>query len=157
MKKILFFLVFFNAAFADVKIAPYFYADLFDPGYGVTARVQFGGHAFELAPLVIPSYDVSLGNPVTRLGFTTSYYYAFRTDKIAQPYLGCSYTHLSDLHTYSCRDNSFSLLLGIQFCGSTFPGYLFIDTLAPGIRIYNAYPWEEMTYFQPRIGAGFQF
>lgn len=162
------------------QIAPYIYGDIFQPGYGVSIRTQVSGHAFELAPMVIPTSGGYFGSSTKRMGLTCSYYYTFFRDKFFQPYLGCSYTHLRDLHRSTTwhydgknpepykvtkdpidQENTISNLIGIQFCSAKdsksrgFPGYLFIDVQGP--VVFDKYGLEVNSFVHPRIGAGLQF
>ncbi len=196
MKKIYLCLIFgglFNSLFAEenfpaelyrprvvTQVAPYVYVNLFQPGYGVSVRTQVSGHTFELAPMVMPPSAGHFGSSTKRMGLTCSYYYTFFKDKFFQPYLGCSYTHLRDLHRSTTwhydgknsepykitkdpidQDNSISSLIGIQFCSPKgdksrgFPGYLFVDVQGP--IVFDRYGWDRDFSALPRIGAGLQF
>ncbi len=162
------------------QIAPYIYVDIFQPGYGVSIRTQISGHAFELAPMVIPKSRGYFGSGTKRMGLTCSYYYTFFRDKFFQPYLGFSYTHLRDLHRRTFRhydgknpepykvtkdpidqENVISNLIGIQFCSvkdsksKRFLGYFFIDVEGP--VVFDEYGLEVNSFVLPRIGAGLKF
>jgi hypothetical protein len=191
--KYLFFGCFFNALCGEesltaeshssrttIQVVPYIYGQIFQPGYGLSVRTQVSGHALELAPMVIPPSRGYFGSSTKRIGFSCSYYHAFLRKKFYQPYLGCSYTHLRDLHRSITRhydgknsepykvskdpidqENIVSNLIGIQFHAAEdskykdFPGYLFIN--AQGPITVDKYGLRLEPFFFPRVGAGFQF
>lgn len=196
MKKILIFLLFgclFSSLFSEtsystksqpskviIQIGPYIYGDLFQPGFGASIRTQVSGHTFELAPMVIPPSTGHFGCSTKKLGLICSYYYTFRRSKFFQPYLGCGYTHIRDLHRSTCwhyhggedepykvtkdpidQENYISNLIGLQLCfpnnanARKLSGYLFVDVQGP--VIFDKYGFNLDEFVCPRIGAGLQF
>lgn len=168
----------------NVEVVPFVYGALFQPGYGVSLRTGISAHTFELAPMSIPLSGGYFGNSSARIGITGSYYYSFRKDKIFQPYLGCSFTHLRDTHrkTYQeyrdgmlykegkssiHQESSIDSVIGLQICipnEKFVKAYFFGDILGFPIGISDHFginfKYADVHYFDiplPRIGVGLQF
>lgn len=168
-----------------VEAVPYVYGQLFQPGYGLSIRTGVSGHTFELAPMIIPSSKEYFGSHNTRIGITSSYYYLFRRNKIFQPYLGLSFTHLRDTHRSIYREyrenqlykigkdpvskeNFIQSLIGIQVCipnNKSMKVYLFGDILGFPIDAADfrkkgrlVFPFPDFHGIPvPRVGAGVHF
>ena len=194
MKKIVYFFVIFVNCFLLAQetfpkkshfqktrydVVPFFYGEIFQPGYGLSIRVGNSGHTFELAPFKMPPSGGRFGNSSERIGVTGSYYYVFRQDSILQPYLGFSLTHLRDKHSHMSwyyregkfyskneneneneKENYFENLIGIQICSPNdkpTKAYLFTDILGLPLCVENGVILESGDNFHLRIGAGLSF
>ncbi len=141
---------------ATIQMSPYVYGYAFQPGYGVSIRREASGHTFELAPMTMPPTRGYFSNSRHRLGLTGSYYYAINRDNAFQPYLGISYTQLTNP-----QNGSISSLIGIQICRADalnlnkFSGYFFLDVLGP--VFVDKFGLKAKNLVFPRIGAGLRF
>jgi hypothetical protein len=142
-----------NIPTINIQCTPYFYGELFTPGYGVSLRLQTSKHTFELAPLFAPAASSYFGSYEQKLGGSCSYYYTFFQNASLRPYLGISYTYLKELYNSKWLNVDLSdpiyqnaesyganfytshyatSLVGLQYSRIATPSlYCFIDVLGP--------------------------
>ncbi len=120
------------------QIVPFIVLDPFQPGFGVSLRIEKLGHTIEFSPWHSPTTYGYFGSSEYD-AFACSYFYKYINKYHIHPYIGISY-NLQKKHSH--YKNFLLPLLGIEYCKfeKTPSLYVFLD--AP---------------ITPRIGVGCNF